>query len=383
VVRDDLRGRPVHCGRAVALREPVRRQAVGAHCRGGERDRQIDRQCALRLVLRVGQIGERGRVACGTGRLRHAERGECLCGDDPGRDGGEEVFGEERAERLIFPGLDIARGPVVEQAEPADAIPRLRDRHRGAKRVVARDPDAEFELAIEPARRRVDGGWRVGRLELPARAGDRGARNAHRRGAPVIADRHVLVIGQQRIVGAEQFADRGGVVDADVEIGVVADAERQVQRAIGDRVQAGQHAQAHRVAGQQREERVAQGEPVGRGQGEQRVEHGFGQSRGHRLRQPGGKFGEIEHVIADRGADARCAAAGRKHPERQVLHREIGVRVGAGHPACRRRVVGMVDHAPGSGRAGSLCSHSAWRGARLVWFHSSSITGASWRSSAY
>jgi hypothetical protein len=122
------------------------------------------------------------------------------------------------------------------------------------------------------------------------------------------------------------------MVDADIEIGVIADAERQVQRAIGERVQARGGVHARRIAGEQREERVAQGQPVGGGQGEQRVEHGVGKRLAHRFGQHGRERGEIEHVIADRGADAR-RAAGRKHPERQVLHREIGVRVGAGHPA--------------------------------------------------
>jgi hypothetical protein len=45
----------------------------------------------------------------------------------------------------------------------------------------------------------------------------------------VVADRHPLVVGQQRRIGAKQLADGGGVVDAGVEIGVVADTARQVQ----------------------------------------------------------------------------------------------------------------------------------------------------------
>jgi hypothetical protein len=39
----------------------------------------------------------------------------------------------------------------------------------------------------------------------------------------VVTDRHVLVVGQQRVVRAEQFADVLRVFDADVEVGVVAD----------------------------------------------------------------------------------------------------------------------------------------------------------------
>jgi hypothetical protein len=49
----------------------------------------------------------------------------------------------------------------------------------------------------------------------------------------VIADRHIFVVRQQRIVGPELLADIGRVVDADVEIGVVADDARQVHPHLG------------------------------------------------------------------------------------------------------------------------------------------------------
>jgi hypothetical protein len=48
----------------------------------------------------------------------------------------------------------------------------------------------------------------------------------------VIADGHVFVIRQQRIVGAEQLARIGGVVDAGEKVGVVADRRRKLEAAI-------------------------------------------------------------------------------------------------------------------------------------------------------
>ena len=39
----------------------------------------------------------------------------------------------------------------------------------------------------------------------------------------MIADRHIFIVGEQRLVGPEQPADVGRVVDADIEIGVIAD----------------------------------------------------------------------------------------------------------------------------------------------------------------
>ena len=45
----------------------------------------------------------------------------------------------------------------------------------------------------------------------------------------MIADRHIFIVGEQRIVGAELLADIGRVMNADVEIGVVADEAGHVQ----------------------------------------------------------------------------------------------------------------------------------------------------------
>ena len=48
----------------------------------------------------------------------------------------------------------------------------------------------------------------------------------------MIADRHELVVRQQRVVGPELLADVGGVVDPDIEVGVVTDARRQMDVAV-------------------------------------------------------------------------------------------------------------------------------------------------------
>jgi hypothetical protein len=50
----------------------------------------------------------------------------------------------------------------------------------------------------------------------------------------MIADRHIFIIGQQRAVGPELAADIGGVMDADIEIGIVADRRGQMERAVCD-----------------------------------------------------------------------------------------------------------------------------------------------------
>jgi hypothetical protein len=49
----------------------------------------------------------------------------------------------------------------------------------------------------------------------------------------VIADRHIFVVGKQRIVGPKQLADVGCVMDPDIEIGVVADDAGKVHPDLG------------------------------------------------------------------------------------------------------------------------------------------------------
>jgi hypothetical protein len=53
----------------------------------------------------------------------------------------------------------------------------------------------------------------------------------------MIADRHMLVVRQEWIVRPEDLADIGGVMDAHVEVGVIADPRREMQHTIGRAVQ--------------------------------------------------------------------------------------------------------------------------------------------------
>ena len=115
--------------------------------------------------------------------------------------------------------------PVVEEREAEHVLFGIGDRHRLAERVAggrrrrrarARSRGAGSGRAPAPRRRRLESGP-CGRAERAVPA------DADRRGAAVVADRHPLVVRQQRVVGAELLADRGRVVDAGVEVGVVAD----------------------------------------------------------------------------------------------------------------------------------------------------------------
>ena len=130
----------------------------------------------------------------------------------------------------------------------------------------------------------------------------------------MIADRQPFVVRQERIVGAEQLADSGRMMDAGIEVGVVADRRWQVHRAVGRTVQQALHSgpfgRAHR---QQLEELQAKRPAWLRPQTQQPVQLWAGGS-GHRSssltrEEPGCRGGgEVEDLLADRNTGARAAA---------------------------------------------------------------------------
>ena len=74
----------------------------------------------------------------GRASRRHTVGCKRFHGNDPRGDGGGEVFSEEGAERLVLPGLDVACGPVVDEAQAEDVPLSLIDRD-GLAKGIARD----------------------------------------------------------------------------------------------------------------------------------------------------------------------------------------------------------------------------------------------------
>ncbi|MNN83364.1 hypothetical protein D3C81_2003960 [compost metagenome] len=87
--------------------------------------------------------------------MRGAERFQGFSSYNPWRDAGDKTFRKERPQWLVFPGLDIARRPVVEQAETGNVISRVTDGDRVTHLVALTDPDAQFQLVVQ-ARARAE-----------------------------------------------------------------------------------------------------------------------------------------------------------------------------------------------------------------------------------
>src|SRR6185437_2386675 len=108
----------------------MRRNTALAHFLGGQGDLQLDSERASLPVGGIIEMGERLGVAAGPLRHGVAKRRERLLADDPRAYAGQEILGEERSEGLIFPRMDIARRPVVEEAIAGDMLGGLADRDR-------------------------------------------------------------------------------------------------------------------------------------------------------------------------------------------------------------------------------------------------------------
>ena len=92
-----------------------------------------------------------------------------------------------------------------------------------AEGIAFPDEDSELELVVQASARGEFGFGATGRQDLSPRPADLLPGQADRGAAPVIADGQPFVVGEQRIVGPEQAAHGGRMMNGGVEIGEIAD----------------------------------------------------------------------------------------------------------------------------------------------------------------
>ena len=160
-VGEHLGGGPVHRG----VRRPRDRLAV-------EHDLEVDVVARARtdpeVVQGLGVLA--GQVD--PGRLERLQRG------DPAGDGGGEGLAEERAERDVLPGLDVAGRPVVERAARRRRGRRSRPCRPARRSASGRRPRSRARSRCRAGRWRRTRGWssRVGRPCAGRRGGVRRCR---------------------------------------------------------------------------------------------------------------------------------------------------------------------------------------------------------------
>ena len=222
-MRDLLRGRPIERVGHLDLRHGERRLTRGAHRGRLERDFEVqrgDRRARGPQVL--------GGLRILRGRQSLDERGrERVEGNEPWGDRGEERLPEERAERLVLEGLDVAGRPVVEEQHPEHVRVDVVDRHAFAAPARRADHDGEFELDVE-LHRSAPIRHRAGTGDVAARPHDLRPGHGDRAGPAVVADGYVAPVGEQRLAfRPEQAAEVRRVVDAGIHVDVVPDRDRQ------------------------------------------------------------------------------------------------------------------------------------------------------------
>src|SRR4051812_43329595 len=109
-----------------------------------------DVQSTSPIVLLIAQVVERPRIALGAAERLAAKRLECFQRDDPWRHRSRKALREEWAERLVFPRLDIARRPVIEQHDAENVLFRLCNSYAFAERIPRPDDEADLHFVVEP-----------------------------------------------------------------------------------------------------------------------------------------------------------------------------------------------------------------------------------------
>ena len=248
-------------------------------------------------------------------------------------------------------------------------IRRAGDRDRLALGVAGADPYRELELVIELATRAIARRGLVRQLALAKGPPDRHIRRPHRGGAAVIGDRHIFVIGAERVVRVAPAPAVPRMMDTGKEIGEFADRGRQMHRALGGRVQQPRGkgfelGALGAVGGQEGGEPFAQHGARPGAERHQRVQRRprcrLGRLPGIARKQP--RFecrAEIEDHVADRDPAARRAACRAEDAERQILYRKLGMPIRRGNPTAAPRIMGLVDPAHHSSVVRSPSANSA------------------------
>ena len=144
------------------------------------------------------------------------------------------------------------------------------------------------------------------------RALDGDAAGEDRGRSSVVADGDVFVIGQERIIGTEETAYAGCVVNGSVEVGVVRNVNGFQEGRASDRVESGFGGLAASRFGidvEESDEGFAEKRPGARAESHEWIEDGSLAGGGEAGRQEsgGGAGVKIEQMGSDGGAEARLA----------------------------------------------------------------------------
>src|SRR5690625_2339132 len=252
----------------------------------------------------------------GARRRWHAHGLERLDRHDPRRHRRGERLTQKRAERYIFPRLDIARRPIVDQTYAEQVTVGVVQPDRLTDRRFAADDDADLGFDVE-ARRRAELNCTAGFAALAVRASYRGSRLEYGAGTAVITDRQMFPIGRQRLgVRPEDPPDIAGMLFAGVKVDVITDGERHRQLHLFAVDEVLFDYMLMRVVANPFQQRLAHVMPGFRAGGQERIQSAAREELGVPRHHHRGGTGEIENVFVNRDADPTAAFA--RYGERAV-----------------------------------------------------------------
>src|SRR6266436_561599 len=148
---------------------------------------------------------------------------------DPRTNGCREGLALKRSKWLVFPNLDVARGPVIEQNIAEDHFKGLGDGDGLAHLRRCAHDRAELEFEIKLTRWAEDGKLSISRFRLAEGSANICPAHDHCRGASVIANRNAEPVRRQRFfLPPEDRPNIRGMMMPGIEIGVAAHLKRQV-----------------------------------------------------------------------------------------------------------------------------------------------------------
>src|ERR1700722_13119884 len=101
------------------------------------------------LITRVKEVRQRRRIAWYSGKGRRAKRSERLHRHHPRRQGCRKTLCQKRPQWLILPRLNIARRPVIEQADSKNMFLCLPDGNAPSEPVSTAHKESTFQFVVK------------------------------------------------------------------------------------------------------------------------------------------------------------------------------------------------------------------------------------------
>lgn len=150
---------------------------------------------------------------------------ESFRSDNPGGKSRTEVLCVEGAEGNVFPNLQIASTPIIEESEAENMVTSIVYLDRSTHFVATSNNSAHFQFEVHALAVRESGVDLVS-TDLTSGAANRGTVNDDRRGTTMVTNGQVQPVGLDSVVGAtNHHTNVVGMIVAGVKVSVIVDVD--------------------------------------------------------------------------------------------------------------------------------------------------------------